>query len=102
MVVQIQRAYVRTFNETNREQVRNRGSWVKLGDTQYKYTRGSYADHHLECIVGIDGCKVVYYIDDYDAVFCQPFMWFVIWGSWLGLMLLWWLIRVIRDKCKCL
>ena len=73
--------------------------WVKLGDTQYKYTRGSYADHYLECIVGIDGCKVICYIDDYDALFLQPFIWVVIWGSWFGLMLLWWMIRVIFDKC---
>lgn len=76
--------------------------WVKLGDTQYKYARGSYADHYLECVVQTDGCQVIYYIDDYDAVFCQPFMWFVIFGCWSGLMLLWFLIRMIRDKCKCI
>ena len=39
-------------------------------------------------------------IDDYDDLFFQPFLWVVIFGSWLGLMLLWWMIRVIFDKCS--
>ena len=72
--------------------------WVRLGDTQYKFARGTYADHYLECVVQTDGCQVIYYIDDYDALFFRPFTWVVIWGSWLGLMLLLWLIRVILDK----
>lgn len=73
--------------------------WVRLGDSQYKYVRGTYADRCLECVVQTDGCQVIYYIDDYDALFFQPFLWVVIWGSWLGLMLVWWMIRVIFDKC---
>lgn len=93
------------MSELLKKQIENKcgidGShWVRLGDSQYKYVRGTYADRCLECVVQTDGCQVIYYIDDYDALFFQPFLWVVIWGSWLGLMLVWWMIRVIFDKCS--